>query len=241
MVIALTNNLIVRYVNASDRTSHNSSCMKYYYYYLLLLLLLLIIITTLFQEDNIFGMYASLTYGPQLQRYACHWQLNRHKLFTVSCTEQVRSPYTEHAASGLPNPTPLEGEVRFVRAQDQQVVTTRSPRIITECLLTLLMLIKIYVHAIYSWLCIGTILSKAAFSQGKFLCHILHTLQSFLSDFCGIITVNLLLKNRHIRKMNPQQLQIRHKRLQAVQSLAKKIWSCTWILRESMNMNVSLQ
>ena len=23
---------------------------------------------TLFQEDNIFGMYASLTYGPQLQR-----------------------------------------------------------------------------------------------------------------------------------------------------------------------------
>ena len=27
-----------------------------------------IIIITLFQEDNIFGMYASLTYGPQLQR-----------------------------------------------------------------------------------------------------------------------------------------------------------------------------
>ena len=79
--------------------------------------------------------------------------LNRHKLFTV-CTEQVRSPYTElateHAASGLPNSTPLEGEVRFVQAQDQQVVTTRSPRIITECLLTRSMLIKMYVHAIYS-------------------------------------------------------------------------------------------
>ena len=29
-------------------------------------------------------------------------------LFTV-CTEQMRSPYTEHAASGLPNPTRLEG------------------------------------------------------------------------------------------------------------------------------------
>ena len=27
-----------------------------------------------------------------------------HELFTV-CTELVRSPYTEHAASGLPNPT----------------------------------------------------------------------------------------------------------------------------------------
>ena len=28
----------------------------------------IIIIITLFQEDNIFGMYASLRYGPQLQR-----------------------------------------------------------------------------------------------------------------------------------------------------------------------------
>ena len=40
---------------------------------------------------------------------------------TVS-TEQVRSPYIEHAASGLPNPTRLEGDVRFVQAQDQQVL-----------------------------------------------------------------------------------------------------------------------
>ena len=55
-----------------------------------------------------------------------------HKLFTV-CTVQVRSPYTEHAASWLPIPSHLEGEVRFDQAQDQQVVTTRSPRIVTEC------------------------------------------------------------------------------------------------------------
>ena len=40
--------------------------------------------------------------------------------------------------------------VRFVQAQDQQVVTARSPRTITECLLTRSMLIKMYVHAIYS-------------------------------------------------------------------------------------------
>ena len=81
-----------------------------------------------------------------------------HKLFTV-CTEQVRSPYTEHAASRLPNPTHLEGEVRFDQAQDQQVVTTRSPRIVTECLLTRSMLIKMYVYTIYSRFRIGTILS----------------------------------------------------------------------------------
>ena len=81
-----------------------------------------------------------------------------HKLFTV-CTEQVRSPYAEHAASGLRNPTHLEGEVLFDQAQDQQVVTTRITRIVTECLLTRSMLIKMYVYAIYSRFRIGTILS----------------------------------------------------------------------------------
>ena len=69
----------------------------------------------------------------------------------------MRSPYTEHAASGLPNPTHLEGEIRFGQAQDQQVVTTRSPRIVTECLFTRSILIKMYVYAIYSWFRIGTI------------------------------------------------------------------------------------
>ena len=81
-----------------------------------------------------------------------------HKLLTV-CTEQVRSPYTEHVTSGLPNPTHLEGKVRFVQAQDQQVITTRTPRIVTKCLLTRSILIKIYVYAIYIWFRIGTILS----------------------------------------------------------------------------------
>ena len=81
-----------------------------------------------------------------------------HKLFTV-CTEQVRCPYTELAASGLPNPTHLAGEVRLDQAQDQQVVTTRSPRIVTECLLTRSMLIKMYVYAIYSRFRKGIILS----------------------------------------------------------------------------------
>ena len=34
-------------------------------------------------------------------------------------------------------------------------------------------------------------MSKAAFPRAKFLCHISHALQSLLTDFCGIITVNL--------------------------------------------------
>ena len=32
---------------------------------------IMIIIITLFQEDNIFGTNASLTYGPQIQRHTC--------------------------------------------------------------------------------------------------------------------------------------------------------------------------
>ena len=36
-------------------------------------------------------------------------------LFTV-CTEQMRYPYTEHAASGLPNSSHLTVEGRFVQA-----------------------------------------------------------------------------------------------------------------------------
>ena len=74
----------------------------------------------------------------------------------------MRSPYTEHAASGLPNPTQLGdrgGGVRFDQAQNQQVVTTPSPRIVTECLFTRSMFIKMYVYAIYSRFRIGLILS----------------------------------------------------------------------------------
>ena len=52
------------------------------------------------------------------------------------------------------------GGVRFDQAQDQQVITTRSPRIVTECLLTRSMLFKMYVQAIYSRVRIGTILSN---------------------------------------------------------------------------------
>ena len=64
-------------------------------------------------------------------------------IFTV-CAYQVRSPYTEHAASGLPNPINVDGKM-FVQARDQQV-TTRCPRIVTECLLTGSILIQMYVH-----------------------------------------------------------------------------------------------
>ena len=56
-----------------------------------------------------------------------------------ACCERATQPYSIGG-----------GRYDFVQAQDQQVVTTRNPRIITECLLTRSMWIKMYVHAIYS-------------------------------------------------------------------------------------------
>ena len=64
-----------------------------------------------------------------------------------ACCERATQPYS------------LGGGVRFDQAQDQQVVTTRSLRIVTECLLTHSMLFKMYVYAIYWRFRIGTILS----------------------------------------------------------------------------------
>ena len=45
------------------------------------------------------------------------------QLFTV-CTKLMFSVHDEQTASGLPNPTPVEGKVRFFQAQDQPSVTT---------------------------------------------------------------------------------------------------------------------
>ena len=64
-----------------------------------------------------------------------------------------------HWGGGLPNPTYLEGGVRFVQAQDKQVVTTCSSRIVTVCLLTRSMLFKMYTHAIYTQSRIWTIVN----------------------------------------------------------------------------------
>ena len=89
---------------------------------------IIMIIKTLFQEDNIFGTNASLTYGLQIHKTYMLMIITDRTRIIYRCTERVRSPYTEHAASGLPNPTPLDGEVRFIQAQDQQVL----PHVVQE-------------------------------------------------------------------------------------------------------------
>ena len=44
------------------------------------------------------------------------------KIIFSMYTELLMSPYIEHASSGLLNPTRVEGEVRFIQAQDKQAL-----------------------------------------------------------------------------------------------------------------------
>ena len=76
----------------------------------------------LFQEDNIFGTNAILTYGPLLQLQNVSFVIGKVNILQYE-KKLIMSPYTEHAARGLLNPTRLEGEVQFHQAQDQQVTT----------------------------------------------------------------------------------------------------------------------
>ena len=62
-------------------------------------------------------MNASLTGGPQIQDIHAFDNYKKKENYL----QYVQ--YTEHAASGLPNPTHLEGEVRFIQAQNQLVTT----------------------------------------------------------------------------------------------------------------------
>ena len=120
-----------------------------------------LLIIILFEEDNIFGTIASVAYGIWSSDTKTYMRLiitKQWKLFTV-CTEQVRSPYIEHAASGIPYSLGRGGTI--CPGSRPAGVTTRCPRIVTECLPTRSMVIKmykftisgyvlVYVHCIYS-------------------------------------------------------------------------------------------
>ena len=64
--------------------------------------------------------------------------------------QSLCSPYTEQTASGLPNPTPVKGEVRFFQAQDQPSVNTHV-RVGNQVFSHSLDVVsKMHIHIIYS-------------------------------------------------------------------------------------------
>ena len=100
---------------------------------------LCLIIIILFQEDNIFGTNSSLTYGPQIQKHTYVWYLlTELKLFTV-CTPSMRR-------AGYPILLPWRGGGTIYPGPRPADVTTRSPIMVAECLLSRSMLIKMYYH-----------------------------------------------------------------------------------------------
>ena len=68
----------------------------------------------------------------------------------------------------------LGGGVRFIQAQEQPV-TTRSLRIVIECLLTRSILIKMYVHDIYS----------------RFLAEAILYIRQYEYDFITTVTIEI--------------------------------------------------
>ena len=110
------------------------------------------IIITLFQEDNIFGRVASLTYGPQLTNVGHDIiKMNRH-----ACTN-IYSMYRVNALRTLSRlravyPTLLQwrGRYDFSRLKTSRVLPHTSVLVI-ECFLTRSMLfLNAYIHIIYS-------------------------------------------------------------------------------------------
>ena len=65
-------------------------------------IIIIVIIITSFQDDNIFGTNAILTYGPQIQRHTCvdnYWKKNENYLQYVQSRRDLRTPSMLRAAT----------------------------------------------------------------------------------------------------------------------------------------------
>ena len=93
-------------------------------------------------------------------RYKDIHAFDNNKTMKIISKEQVRSPYIEHAGAGYLTLLAWRGRYDLSKIKTAGV-TTRCPRMVTECLLTRSMLIKmykftisgyvpVYVHCIYS-------------------------------------------------------------------------------------------
>ena len=119
-----------------------------------LLIIIIIIIITLFQEDNIFGRVASLTYGPQLTNVGHDIiKMNRHActiIYSMYRVNALRTP--SRLRAGYPTLLQWRGRYDFSRLKTSRVLPHTSVLVI-ECFLTrsMLFLKCIYTHYIQSF------------------------------------------------------------------------------------------
>ena len=110
-----------------------------------------LLIIILFQEDNISGTIASLTYGSQIQKKIHAFDNNKTMKIIYSmyragevsvhraCCERATQPYSLGGGGTI---CPVSRPAGF---------TTRCSRMVTECLLTRSMLIKMYKFTILGY------------------------------------------------------------------------------------------
>ena len=119
-----------------------------------LMIIIIIIIITLFQEDNIFGRVASLTYGPQLTNVGHDIiEMNRHActiIYSMYRVNALRTP--SRLRAGYPTLLQWRGRYDFSRLKTSRVLPHTSVLVI-ECFLTrsMLFLKCIYTHYIQSF------------------------------------------------------------------------------------------
>ena len=111
---------------------------------------LIIIIITLFQEDNIFGRVASLTYGPQLTNVGHDIiKMNRHactNIYSMYRVNALRTP--SRLRAGYPTLLQWRGRYDFSRLKTSRVLPHTSVLVI-ECFLTRSMLFLKCIHTHY--------------------------------------------------------------------------------------------
>ena len=118
------------------------------------IIIIIIIIITLFQEDNIFGRVASLTYGPQLTNVGHDIiKMNRHactNIYSMYRVNALRTP--SRLRAGYPTLLQWRGRYDFSRFKTSRVLPHTSVLVI-ECFLTrsMLFLKCIYTHYIQSF------------------------------------------------------------------------------------------
>ena len=129
-------------------------CMLYSLPVLRYTIIIIIIIITLFQEDNIFGRVASLTYGPQLTNVGHDIiKMNRHActiIYSMYRVNALRTP--SRLRAGYPTLLQWRGRYDFSRLKTSRVLPHTSVLVI-ECFLTrsMLFLKCIYTHYIQSF------------------------------------------------------------------------------------------
>ena len=105
------------------------------------IIIIIIIIITLFQEDNIFGRVASLTYGPQLTNVGHDIiKMNRHActiIYSMYRVNALRTP--SRLRAGYPTLLQWRGRYDFSRLKTSRVLPHTSVLVI-ECFLTRSML-----------------------------------------------------------------------------------------------------